>query len=162
FATAINNMSQGLVMGDTSGQVLLCNSRYVEMYGLPPALAKSGTRLIDLLRHRHATGSLDGDPEKYCAELLATIAQGTTTNAIVKTPDGRSILVINRPIAGGRHWIGTHENITERLIAEQQRQSLTEQEQRRAAVDAAISSFRESVESGLRMVNDNTASMRAT
>ena len=34
FATAINNMSQGLVMCDASGKLLLCNSRYVEMYGL--------------------------------------------------------------------------------------------------------------------------------
>ena len=77
------------------------------------------------------------------------MAQGKTTNTIVKDPGGRSILVINRPIAGGRHWIGTHEDITERLMAEQQRQSLIEQEGRRAAVDAAILSFRESVESEL-------------
>jgi methyl-accepting chemotaxis protein len=45
-------------------------------------------------------------------------------------------------------------------MAEQQSQSLTEQEQRRAAVDAAILSFRESVESELRMVNDNATAMR--
>jgi PAS domain-containing protein len=48
FATAINNMSQGLVMCDASGKLLLCNSRYVEMYDLPPALAKSGSKLVDL------------------------------------------------------------------------------------------------------------------
>jgi methyl-accepting chemotaxis protein len=162
FATAINNMSQGLVMCDASGQLLLCNSRYVEMYGLPPSIAKPGSKLIDLIRHRFTTGSLDRDPEEYCAEILTAIAQGKTTDAIVKTPDGRSILVINRPIAGGSHWIGTHENITERLMAEQQRQSLSEQELRRAAVDAAILSFRESVKSELRMVNDNAAAMRAT
>ena len=162
FATAINNMSQGLVMCDAAGKLLLCNSRYVEMYGLSPSIVKPGSKLIDLLRHRAATGSLDLDPEKYCAEILTAMAQGKTTNAIVKSPDGRSILVINRPIAGGGHWIGTHEDITERLMAEQQRQSLTEQEERRAAVDAAILSFRESVESELRMVNDNAAAMRVT
>jgi methyl-accepting chemotaxis protein len=162
FATAINNMSQGLVMCDAAGKLLLCNSRYVEMYGLPPSLVKPGNKLIDLVRHRVATGSLDVDPEKYCAEILTAVTHGKTTNAIAKTPDGRSILVTNRPIARGGHWIGTHENITERLTAEQQRQSLTEQEQRRAAVDAVISAFRDSVESELRMVNDNAAAMRAT
>jgi methyl-accepting chemotaxis protein len=162
FATALNNMSQGLVMCDSAGQLLLCNNRYVEMYGVPPSLAKPGNKLVDLIRHRFATGSLDGDPEKYCAELLAAMARGETRSAMVKTPDGRTILVVNRPIAGGRHWIGTHENISERLMAEQQRQSLTEQEERRAMVDAAILSFRESVESALRMVNDNAATMRAT
>jgi PAS domain S-box-containing protein len=162
FATAINNMSQGLVMCDASGKLLLCNNRYMEMYGLSPSMVTPGIKLIDLIHHRCTTGSLDRDPEEYCAEILTAMAQGKTTNAIVKTPDGRSILVINRPIAGGSHWIGTHENISERLMAEQQRQSLTEQEDRRAAVDAAILSFRESVESELRMVNDNAAAMRAT
>jgi methyl-accepting chemotaxis protein len=162
FATAINNMSQGLVMFDDSEQLVLCNSRYVEMYGLSSSIVKPGSKLIDLVRHRFATGSIGLDPEKYCAEILAAIAQGKTTNTIVKAPDGRSILVINRPIAGGSHWIGTHENITERLMAEQQRQSLTEQEERRATVDAAILSFRESVESELRMVSDNAAAMRST
>jgi methyl-accepting chemotaxis protein len=161
LATAIDNMSQGLLMFDGSAQLVLCNSRYVEMYGLSPAVVKPGIKLIDLVRHRFATGSIGGDPEKYCAELLSATAQGKTTNAIVETPDGRSILVINRPIVGSSHWIGTHEDITARLTAEQQRRSLTDQEERRAAVDAAILSFRESVESELRMVTDNAAAMRA-
>jgi methyl-accepting chemotaxis protein len=162
LATAIDNMSQGLLMYDGSAQLVLCNSRYLEMYGLSPSIVKPGIKLIDLVRHRFATGSINGDPEKYCADLLAAIAQGKTTNSIVQAPDGRSILVINRPIVGGSHWIGTHEDITERLMAEQQRRSLTEQEERRTEVDAAILSFRESVETELRMVTDNAAAMRAT
>jgi methyl-accepting chemotaxis protein len=162
FATAINNMSQGVVMFDASGQLVLCNSRYVEMYDLSPSIVKSGSKLIDLVRHRFATGSVGLDPDKYCAEIFTAMAQGKTTNTILKAPDGRSILVINRPIAGGSYWVGTHEDITERLMAEQQRQSLTEQEERRATVDAAILSFREGVESELRMVSDNAAAMRLT
>ena len=162
FATAISNMSQGLVMFDASQRLVLCNTRYVEVYGLPSSLAKPGSKLVDLVRYRFTTGSISDDPEKYCAEILTAIAQGKTTNAIVKTPDGRSILVINRPIAGGYHWIGTHEDITERLMAEQQGQSLIEQGERRAAIDAAILTFRESVERELRMVIDNAAAMRAT
>jgi methyl-accepting chemotaxis protein len=162
YATAINNMSQGLVIFDASGKLVLCNKRYVDMYGLSPAMVKSGCKLIDLVRHRFATGSVGLDPDKYCAEILSAMAQGKTLDVINKAPDGRSILVINRPIAGGSHWIGTHEDITERLMAEQQRQSLTEQEERRATVDAAILSFREGVESELRMVTDNAAAMRAT
>ena len=139
-------------MFDASQRLVLCNGRYVEMYGLSSSVVKPGSKLIDLVRHRFTTGSIGEDPEKYCAEILTAIAQGKTTNAIVKTPDGRSILVINRPIAGGSHWIGTHEDITERLMAEQQSQSLIEQTERRATIDAAILTFRESVESELRMV----------
>jgi methyl-accepting chemotaxis protein len=162
FATAINNMSQGLVMFDASEQLVMCNNRYVEMYGLSPSLVAPGTKLIDLVRYRFASGSVGRDPEEYRAEILTAIKQGKTSNAINKSPDGRSILVINRPIADGSHWVGTHEDITERLLAEQQRQSLTEQDERRTKVDSAILSFRESVESELRMVNENAAAMRAT
>jgi PAS domain S-box-containing protein len=162
YATAIDNMSQGLVMFDASEQLVLCNSRYLEMYGLSPSVVKPGSKLIDIVRHRLATGSVGGEPEKYCAETLTAIAQGKSTNAIIKSPDGRSILVINRPIPGSNHWIGTHEDITERLTAEQQRQSLAEQKQRRARVEDAILSFRESVRSELQMVSDNAAAMRST
>lgn len=162
FATAINNMSQGVVMFDASEKLVLCNSRYVEMYGLSPSILKSGTKLIDLVRHRFAAGSVGRDPEGYRAEILAAVRQGKTTNAINKCPDGRSILVINRPIADGSHWIGTHEDITERLLAEQQRQSMTEQDERRITVDRAILSFRDSIEIELRMVNETAAAMRVT
>jgi methyl-accepting chemotaxis protein len=160
FATAINNMSQGLVMFDASQQLVLSNSRFLDMYGLSPSIVKSGSKLIDVVRHRFTTGSIASEPDEYCAEILSAIAEGRTTSAIVKDPGGRSILVINRPIAGGRYWIGTHEDVTERLMVEQQRQSLVEQEERRDAVDAAILSFRERVESELQMVTDNAAAMR--
>jgi len=36
-------------------------------------------------------------------------------NRIVETPDGRAVLVVNRPIKGGEYWIGTHDDITERI-----------------------------------------------
>ena len=47
-------------------------------------------------------------------------------------------------------------------MAEQKSQSLIEQEERRAAVDAAILSFRENVESELRLVSDSAVAMRVT
>jgi methyl-accepting chemotaxis protein len=162
LTTAIDNMSQGLVMFDAAERLVVCNRRYIEMYGLSPAIVKPGLLLGDLIRHRFAVGSIGRDPEEYRAATAIAMAQGKTINTIVETPDGRSILVINRPIAGGGHWVGTHEDITERLLAEKQRQSLTEQEQRRAVVDAAIAAFRESVATVLRMVGDSTAAMRST
>jgi PAS domain-containing protein len=34
--TAVNNMSQGLLMFDAEGRLVVCNKRYVEMYRLAP------------------------------------------------------------------------------------------------------------------------------
>src|SRR5262249_21069466 len=107
-----------------------------------------------IIRNRCANGSLDREPEHYRREILAAMAQGRTTTAIVKSPNGRAISVVNRPIAGG-YWIGTHEDITGRLDMEKR-------EDRRAAIDAAILSFRESVETVLRPVGTRPAGMKST
>jgi NO-binding membrane sensor protein with MHYT domain len=39
LSTAMNNMSQGLIMFDAAERLVVCNERYIEMYGLPRALA---------------------------------------------------------------------------------------------------------------------------
>jgi diguanylate cyclase (GGDEF)-like protein/PAS domain S-box-containing protein len=117
FAAAVNNMSQGVVMFDAAERLVVCNRRYVEMYGLSADVVKPGCTLRDVIRNRQETGSLARDPEQYRAELLSAMAQGKTISWIVETPDGRAISVINRPIPGG-DWVGTHEDITERKRAE--------------------------------------------
>ena len=37
FDAALNNMRQGLVMFDAEARLVVCNDRYIEMYGLSPA-----------------------------------------------------------------------------------------------------------------------------
>lgn len=34
--TAMNTMTQGLLMFDQDQRLIVCNSRYIEMYGLSP------------------------------------------------------------------------------------------------------------------------------
>ncbi len=162
LATALNNMTQGVVMFDRAERLVVCNDRYLEMYRLPRDVVKPGRALREIIRHRIASGSLGADAEQYCAELLAAMAQGKTVNSIIKNPEGRDIEVINRPIAGGDYWVGTHDDITERRLAEMHGASLAEQTQHRASVDAAIRSFRESVEAVLRTVGDSAAAMGTT
>ncbi len=48
LALALNNMSQGVVMFDTTGRVVVCNNRYLEIYGLSPEVVKPGAKLIDM------------------------------------------------------------------------------------------------------------------
>src|SRR5262245_13477006 len=65
--TALNNMSQGLCMWNADARLILCNERYVQMYGLPPALVTPGLPLRDLLARRTASGSFSGNPDEYIA-----------------------------------------------------------------------------------------------
>jgi diguanylate cyclase (GGDEF)-like protein len=118
MATAVNNMSQGLVMFDATERLVMCNDRYLEMYGLSPEEAKPGLTLRDIIRNRIATGTLARDPDEYRAELLDAISDGQITKWIIEGPDGRAIAVTNKPMSGGA-WVATHEDITERRRAEQ-------------------------------------------
>ena len=34
--TAVNNMTQGLLLFDSSQRLVICNQRYIDMYGLSP------------------------------------------------------------------------------------------------------------------------------
>jgi diguanylate cyclase (GGDEF)-like protein len=117
--TAINNMTQGLLLYDSDARIVLCNQRYLEMYDLSPDVVKPGCHFRDLIAHRKETGSFPGNVDEFCATVLRNVAQKRATNSILETTDGRSILIVNRPLANGG-WVATQEDITERRRAEQQ------------------------------------------
>ena len=116
---ALNNISQGLVMFDSSDRLVVCNQRYLEMYGLSPEIVKPGCTLREILDHRIATGHFfSDDPEQYMADILAAVGQGTDFSKITNLRDGRVICIVNNPIADGG-WVATHEDVTEEKRAEE-------------------------------------------
>jgi methyl-accepting chemotaxis protein len=132
------------------------------MYNLSPDVVKPSCTLKDLIEHRVAKGSLTRGSNEYRTELVSAMKAGRMLSATVETSGGRMISVVNKPIAGGGYWVGTHDDITERQEAERRSASLSEQEARRAKVDGAIDSFRKSIQHVLRTVRDSTAAMNAT
>lgn len=116
---ALTNMSQGLLMFDSSERIVVCNSRYIEMYRLSSQVVKPGCSLRELLKHRVAAGSfLSEDPDRYLSELRAMLAQGKTVSRTTELTDGRVIAVSNRPMEDGG-WVATHEDVTEAKRTEQ-------------------------------------------
>jgi diguanylate cyclase (GGDEF)-like protein/PAS domain S-box-containing protein len=114
--TAMNTMSQGLLMFDQDARLVVCNRRFVEMYGLSPALVKPGATLREILRHRQDTGSFIGDVDAYCDAIVSSTQPKTR---ILASSHGRMIQVRVEPSTSGG-WLATHEDVTERLRAEQQ------------------------------------------
>jgi len=159
--TAVNCMYQGFVIFDKNERLVFCNKSYLDIYGLSPDVVKPGIILIDLLRHRIEKFSLDDNSDDYRNRLISKIARGESTRAIGSTGMGRMVAVNNRPTGDGG-WVGTHEDMTEQLEVEKQRDALTKQEARRTQVEAAITAFRSRIEAVVRIVAENAAAMRST
>ncbi len=115
--TAINNMTQGLLMFDSSHRLVVANQRYIEMFGVSTEVVKPGCTMHELLNHRREIGSFKGDVDEYCATLFRKMAQGKIFQTIMETANGGSIQVSYRPLQRGG-WVTTLEDITERRRVE--------------------------------------------
>jgi PAS domain S-box-containing protein len=131
---ALNNMLQGLCMFDKDTRLVLCNDRFVQMYGLSRETVKPGITFLDLLRHREEIGSLAEDPEQLYANVLGLTGQGKAGVFTDEATDGRVTQILTQPVPGGG-WVATYEDITARRRAEQalaQAQGELEQAEREA------------------------------
>jgi len=162
LALTLNNMTQGVVLFELGGRLVVCNDQYLRMYGLSPDFVGPGSQLKDIVAERVKTGSLQRDPAEYCAELLEAMTAGKIVRFVSQTSDGRAVSVVNRAIPGSNYWVGTHDDITEWRAAERQSALLDEQEARRATIEQAIAWFRESVEGALQTVAENVTAMQST
>jgi diguanylate cyclase (GGDEF)-like protein len=116
---ALNNMSHGLLMFDKQSRLVLCNDRYIEMYGVSRDVVKHGCDLRALLAHRAEGGTFVGDVDLHIAEWQRAMAEGRSKNYVIELPDERTISITNRPMPNGG-WVATHEDVTERRRAAMQ------------------------------------------
>ncbi|HEV2153052.1 bifunctional diguanylate cyclase/phosphodiesterase [Bradyrhizobium sp.] len=114
--TAMNTMTQGLLMFDQDERLIVCNRRYIEMYRLSGDIVKPGAYFRDVIQHRYDAGSFEGDVDAYCDGILASVDQ--THSAIVETADGRLIEIKNQPATAGG-WLATHDDVTARIRADE-------------------------------------------
>jgi diguanylate cyclase (GGDEF)-like protein/PAS domain S-box-containing protein len=118
FDAALTNMSQGLLMFDANGKIVIFNQRVAEIYGLPIDMIKPGMTTPELMAVAFSQGTVaDVDPEGTLALRQNIAREGKAGSMIERLTDGRSILLSYRPmLAGG--FVVTFEDITERLVAE--------------------------------------------
>ena len=114
---AIHNMSQGLCMFDSDGQLVICNDRYIRMYDLSADVIKPGCTLLAMLEHRKRRGSFANDPVEYDTKIRDAARNNEKMSVTVELHDGRIIEVVNQPTGDGG-WVATHDEITERKRSE--------------------------------------------
>jgi diguanylate cyclase (GGDEF)-like protein len=103
FETALANMPHGLAMFDRDDRLVICNKRYLEIYDLPPELARPGTSRRDIQAREIASG-VDRSTERAGAT-------GETVD-LTRLNDGRTIRVAWHNTADGAR-VTTHEDVTE-------------------------------------------------
>ena len=121
--TVLDNILQGVVMLDADARILVCNKRYLELYGLSPKIVKPGCTLKELIRHRVDIGYFHGDVDETVRNIRATLAQRKPLTATTRLANGRIISVFTQPITEGG-WIATHQEVTEQRRAEQEADSM--------------------------------------
>ena len=115
--TALTNMAHGLSMFDRDLRLVMCNDRYIEMYGLSPEMAKPGTTLRSILEARALAGLSREDAEQFIRDRLENVVSGDIQNIENRLSDDRVIAVNFQPMADGG-WVAIHHDITERKKTE--------------------------------------------
>jgi diguanylate cyclase (GGDEF)-like protein len=129
FRSAINNLSQGVVLFDAERKVVFCNARYRQIYALSEAQIRPGTPISQLIQHRIQLGlKVSSAPSDYVRERLT--GPVTASTVIQEFQDGRLVEYTAHPMPnnGG---MATHQDITERerLGSELKRQHSLSSEQ---------------------------------
>jgi methyl-accepting chemotaxis protein len=161
YKTALDYMTQGLCMTDTQTRLIVCNKRYISMYGMSSAVVKPGVTLREILEHRAAIGQFVGNVEEYMNAIHSRLARREGQKLIMSLADGRRVSLAEQALPDGS-WVATHDDVTEQYDAEQQRAAMQMQDERRASVENAISSFRTRVENVLRTVGESANAMKGT
>ncbi|TMK09963.1 MAG: EAL domain-containing protein [Alphaproteobacteria bacterium] len=109
---AFNNLSLGLIICDNKYEVVVCNKRYMEIYGLSSEQVKPGTPVRELIQHRFNLGfKVLSKPDEYIrARTGNAVVPGTTVHQYT---DGRIISYTVYPLPDGGA-MATHEDITAR------------------------------------------------
>ena len=110
FDAALSNMPHGLSMFDANARLLVCNSRYREMYDLTEDQVKPGTPLGRIVVH-YLTEGTDFDRDAFLEGAKERTAH------LLTLADGRMIAIRRTRMTDGG-WVATHEDITEKRRAD--------------------------------------------
>jgi signal transduction histidine kinase/FixJ family two-component response regulator len=110
--TMVENISDGVVMFDKDGRMILCNQKYGDMYGLPVDIRQPGTEMELVMENAILDGKhLWPDPQNSIRMRAAWRKNPTPVTAIHELTDGRTIEITRMPLPEGG-WVSTHNDIT--------------------------------------------------
>ncbi|TPL23029.1 MULTISPECIES: EAL domain-containing protein [unclassified Mesorhizobium] len=119
FDAALENMSQGLLMYDAGGRLIVRNQRILELYGVTEVDLPLGMTHRELLERLVRLGVYAPiDVEDEVSRTEARVLAGQTRSTPRRLADGRTLMVARRPMSGGG-WVATFDDVTESRLAEE-------------------------------------------
>lgn len=113
FEAAVSNMPQALSMFDSNHRLVICNSNYGRIFGIPPELMKPGTALADIIDFRFHHGTYPSEAHvDYFKRRLEAVKNGEEDVAEVELQNGRIVMIRYQPMPDGG-WVSTQVDITE-------------------------------------------------
>jgi diguanylate cyclase (GGDEF)-like protein/PAS domain S-box-containing protein len=118
FDAALNNMSHGLLMADADGRVIVCNRRFLDLFGLAAETSPQGQELESVLARAENTGSMDASVIGEIRSRQRTLAASRLAGTFVaKAENGHALAITQRPMRDGG-FVAIYEDVTEQQRAE--------------------------------------------
>jgi EAL domain-containing protein (putative c-di-GMP-specific phosphodiesterase class I) len=118
YATAIDQIEQGVCYFDGNLRLVLCNRRYAEMSGLSPAAISPGMSLGEIAELCFAKGAYPGTGGREYIAWCGASGHGAEAHVwTVQLRDGRTIRIHHQPVPHGG-FVATHEDISDHIRTE--------------------------------------------
>jgi len=117
LGAALANVPHGLCMFDADKRLLLSNSRYGEMYSLPPELLLPGTPLARIVAYREQIGNAPVNFPGYATHDGIHFKKEGNSLFEFMLQDGRAIRVNHLVLKDGG-YVATHEDVTDAVRSE--------------------------------------------
>jgi len=117
---AVENISEAFVLFDADDRLVMCNSKYMDIFSWARDVSKPGVRFEDMLRHSldsRAYPAADGREEEWLQQRLAEHRDIEGTY-IRELRDGRWVQARNRRTRDGG-TVGIRADITELMLQEE-------------------------------------------
>ncbi len=119
FDAALNTRIQGLCMFDADQRLIVCNTRYLEMYGFSPEVVQPGITLREIMEYSVSLGNYRReDALRAILERPDTADKREQAVLHQRLNDGRVIAVMHQPMPHGGS-VATYEDVTQAVRAEE-------------------------------------------
>ena len=111
---AVASMPIGLSMFDDAQRLIICNDAYRDIFRFPINSCRPGIPFSELLKSSDVFKNSSHDFFRdYQKVISKSVAANRSVSKLFELPEGRTISVTVRTLAGGG-WVAIHEDVTER------------------------------------------------